>query len=401
MSNVLSRLMNLVIDALLVENSSSDAQLVEKIVNLADTSKPVFYHVQRFDEALNMLEVNTFDIILLDLHLPDGEGISLIKHLKQRAPHIPIVVLTRLADQVLVEAALQAGAQDCVIKSDLFSPIYLKKLGYKNVGNQLIKRLHYAIKRTKSEQMLSQDQERYALLAQEAHDGIWDWDLKQESVYYSPQWKSLLGLDHLPISDSPEEWLSRIHPEDREQFENKLHTYLLNRQPSFHCEYRIRHQNGEYLWVLTRGTAVWDQAGVASRLVGCQIDMSLKTQLTQAPQQQQNIAQSTLHYVAIGMLTQLAHLYLEQNQSEEAMHLLEGTLMMRKWLLGNSHMDVIANVYQLATLYDNQGRYKKAKFLYQEALGLFEENFGEHHPTTKLVRLKVLLINRMNDAMGV
>lgn len=392
--------MKSVIDALLVENSPSDARLVEKIVNLADTNKPVFHHVQRFDEALNILEVTAFDIILLDLHLPDGEGISLINRLKQRVPHIPIVVLTGLADQTLVEAALQAGAQDCVIKSDLFSPIYLRKLGYTNVGNQLVQRLQYAIKRTKSYQTLNQEQERYALVAQDAHDGIWDWDLKRETVYYSPQWKALLGLDHVAISNSPEEWLSRIHPEDREQFEDKLHTYLMTRQSSFHCEYRIRHQNGEYLWVLTRGTALWDTAGTAYRLVGCQIDMSLKTQLAHAPQQQ-DVAQSTVHYIAIGMLSHLANLHVEQDRPEEAVPLLEGTLMMRKWLLGNNHVDVVANVYQLATLYDNQGRYKKAKFLYQEALTLFEENFGEHHPTTKLVRLKVLLINRMNDAMGV
>ncbi|MEM9485473.1 MAG: PAS domain-containing protein [Cyanobacteria bacterium P01_F01_bin.116] len=392
--------MKSVIDALLVENSPSDARLVEKIVNLADTNKPVFHHVQRFDEALNILEVTAFDIILLDLHLPDGEGISLINRLKQRVPHIPIVVLTGLADQTLVEAALQAGAQDCVIKSDLFSPIYLRKLGYTNVGNQLVQRLQYAIKRTKSYQTLNQEQERYALVAQDAHDGIWDWDLKRETVYYSPQWKALLGLDHVAISNSPEEWLSRIHPEDREQFEDKLHTYLMTRQSSFHCEYRIRHQNGEYLWVLTRGTALWDTAGKAYRLVGCQIDMSLKTQLAHAPQQQ-DVAQSTVHYIAIGMISHLANLHLEHDRPEEAVPLLEGTLMMRKWLLGNNHVDVVANVYQLATLYDNQGRYKKAKFLYQEALTLFEENFGEHHPTTKLVRLKVLLINRMNDAMGV
>ncbi|NEZ57121.1 PAS domain-containing protein [Adonisia turfae] len=390
------------IDALLVEDSSSDAQLVKKIINLASVDKPIFHHVRRFNEALTVLEVNTFDIILLDLHLPDGEGLSLIKRLKQLAPQTPIVVLTGLQDQTVVEAALQAGVQDYVVKSDFFSPAYLKQLGYVNVGHQLVQRIQYAIKRTESSQRLNQDQERYALIAQEANDGIWDWNLTTDSIYYSPQWKSLLGLEHIPLSDNPDEWLSRIHPEDQDLFEKKLNNYLQQQQQSpFHCEYRIQHQNGDYLWVLTRATAMWDPAGVAYRLVGCQTDMSIKTQLAHTSQQGQDATQSTLHYIAIGILSNLANLHLEQDQPDEAVSLLEGTLMMRKWLLGNDHVDVMANVYQLATLYDNQGRYKKAKFLYQEALALFEENLGEHHPTTNVVRIKVLLITRMNDAMGV
>lgn len=393
--------MESVIDALLVEDSLSDAQLVKKVIHLADVNKPVLHHVRHFSDALNILEFNTFDIILLDLHLPDGEGLYLIKRLKQLAPQIPIVVLTGLQDQMIVEAALQEGVQDYVVKPDVFSPIYLERLGYANVGNQLIQRIQYAIKRTRSCDILNQDQELYALIAQGTNDGIWDWDLKTDSVYYSPQWKSLLGLENISISDSPDELLSRIHPEDRTHFEEKLHDYLLNHSSPLQCKYRIRHQSGDYLWVLIRGTAMWDRSGIAFRLVGCQTDITIQTPPIQQPTEQQNIAQTALHSIAIGLLSNLAVLYLDQDRANEAIPILETTLTMRKWLLGKSHVDVMANVYQLATLYDNQGYYKKAKFLYQEALSLFEENFGSHHPTTNLVRLKVLLINRMNEAIGI
>ncbi|MBE9068357.1 PAS domain-containing protein [Leptolyngbya cf. ectocarpi LEGE 11479] len=387
-------------DALLVEDSPSDAQLVKAIVSSSNSEKPNLHHVGRFDEALTMLETTAFDIVLLDLHLPDGEGLHLIKQLKQLAPQTPIVVLTGLQDQTIAEAALHEGAQDYVVKSETFSPLRLSKLGYVDVGNLLIQRLKYAIKRAESMQKMESSQERYALVAQGANDGIWDWDLVNDRVYYSPQWQALLGLPDNYISNSPEEWLSRIHPEDRENFEQKFQDYITCRQQQFHCEYRIRHNNGDYLWVLTRGTALWNADGVVYRIAGSQTDMTIRAKVASPPPQQEEFAQTALHAVAIGIMSSLADLYLEEDRYSEAAPLLEGTLMMRKWLWGNTHFDVTLNVYQLATAYDNQGRYKKAKFLYQEALTLFEEHLGAKHHTTNIVRLKVLLINRMNEKLG-
>ncbi|MEM7063436.1 MAG: response regulator [Cyanobacteria bacterium P01_B01_bin.77] len=137
-------------NALLVEDSYSDAQLVKTVVSSSNSDTPTLHHVGRFDEALTILEKTTFDIVLLDLHLPDGEGLHLIKRLKQQAPQMPIVVLTSLQDQTVAEAALREGVQDYVVKSETFSPLRLSKMGYVDVGNMLIKQLKYAIKRAKS-----------------------------------------------------------------------------------------------------------------------------------------------------------------------------------------------------------------------------------------------------------
>lgn len=387
-------------DALLVEDSRSDAQLVKAIVSSSNATKPNLHHVGRFNDALTTLQETTFDVVLLDLHLPDGEGLHLIRQLKQLAPHLPIVVLTGLQDETVAEAALHEGAQDYVVKSEAFSPLRLSKLGYVDVGNLLIQRLQYAIKRAEARQKLESSQERYALVAQGANDGIWDWDLINNRIYYSPQWQSLLGLPENSMGNGPEEWLSRIHPEDRGSFEQKFQDYISCRQQQFHYEYRIRHRNGDYLWVLTRGTALWDADGAVYRIAGSQTDMTIRTKVVTPPPPKKEVAQTALHAIAIGIMSSLADLYLEEGRYGEAAPLLEGTLMMRKWLWGDTHLDVTLNVYQLATAYDNQGRYKKAKFLYQEALTLFEEHLGPKHHTTNIVRLKVLLIGRMNKKLG-
>ncbi len=388
------------IDALLIEDSCSDAQLVKTVINLSDSEKPKLHHVERFEEALTILENHTFDIVLLDLNLPDGYGLDLIKQLRRRVPQIPIVVLTGLSDQAMADAALREGAQDYVVKSDTFSPVQLSQLGYATIGNLLVQRIQYAIKRTELAQQSKISQERYALVAQGANDGIWDWDLVNNSVYYSPQWKFLLGLRDNDCGSSPNEWLSRIHPDDKKYVEQTLEDYFAGCCHQFHCEYRIQHANGDYLWVLTRGTALRDDAGVAYRIAGSQTAMTSCSKLAHSPQQPE-LAQITLHFIAIGIITNLANLYIETDCDNEAISLLEGALMMRKWLFGNTHLEVALNLYQLATLYDNQGRYQRAEPLYREALVLFEENLGADHDYTNVIRIKVLLVARMNQSLDI
>lgn len=129
--------------------------------------------------------------------------------------------------------------------------------------------------------------------------------------------------------------------------------------------------------------------------------MSTHLPLVQTPYQQWELPQTVLYSIAIGIIANLAVLYTEEDCYREATSLLEGALMMRKWLLGNTHLEVALNLYQLATIYDNQGYYKKAQILYQESLMLFEKNLGPKHTYTNTVRLKVLLVNRLNEAFGI
>ncbi len=104
--------------------------------------------------------------------------------------------------------------------------------------------------RRRAEQSLRESEERYALAVQGANDGLWDWNLEQERIYLSPRWKSMLGLSNHEVGDRPEEWLDRTHPEDREHLQLALAAHLEGRTPHFESEYRIRHQDGEYRYML-------------------------------------------------------------------------------------------------------------------------------------------------------
>ncbi len=128
--------------------------------------------------------------------------------------------------------------------------------------------------RRRAEQSLRESEERYALAVQGANDGLWDWNLEKEQIYLSPRWKSMLGLSHHEVGDRPEEWLDRTHPEDREHLQLALAAHLEGRTPHFESEYRIRHQDGEYRYMLCRGLAVRSMNGRAQRIAGSQSDIT-------------------------------------------------------------------------------------------------------------------------------
>ena len=101
------------IDALLVEDNLSDAQLFQELLTSSELIETTLYHAELFNEAITALEThNNFDIVLLDLCLPDGQGVELVKQIKTIVPKVPVVVLTGIQDQNVAVAALQEGAQD-------------------------------------------------------------------------------------------------------------------------------------------------------------------------------------------------------------------------------------------------------------------------------------------------
>ena len=126
---------------------------------------------------------------------------------------------------------------------------------------------------------LSESEERFNLAMQGANDGLWDYDLVANSVYYSPRWKAMLGAGEQEIGNSPEVWRNRLHPDDLEATEKALADHLEGRSPSFETTVRLRPRQGHYLWVLTRGLAVRNPGGKAIRVVGTISDITKRVEL--------------------------------------------------------------------------------------------------------------------------
>jgi diguanylate cyclase (GGDEF)-like protein/PAS domain S-box-containing protein len=140
-------------------------------------------------------------------------------------------------------------------------------------------RLYLAVRqelaeRRRAETALRKSEERYALAAAGANDGLWDWDLATNQVYYSPRWKNMLGCEENEIGESLEDWYSRVHPEDIEQLRTDLQNHLGGASHNFENEHRIQNRSGAYRWVLSRGIAIRDSQGTPYRVAGSMSDIT-------------------------------------------------------------------------------------------------------------------------------
>ena len=126
----------------------------------------------------------------------------------------------------------------------------------------------------KNKEYLSKNEERYSLAMRASNDGLWDWDLKTDKICYSDRWKEMLGFNDDEISDSPKEWLSRVHQEDYDRVRASIDAYLEGTTSNFEIEYRIRHFSDNYLWMMAKGLAIRTSSGRATRFAGSQTDVS-------------------------------------------------------------------------------------------------------------------------------
>ena len=115
---------------------------------------------------------------------------------------------------------------------------------------------------------------RYSLAAQGANDGLWDWNVETGHVYYSPRWKAMLGYEEAEIGDQLAEWLDRVHADDLLRLRADIDAQLRHKNENLSSEFRIRHRDGEYRWVLCRGIAVRDPERGSLRAAGSLTNIS-------------------------------------------------------------------------------------------------------------------------------
>ncbi|MCV6622938.1 MAG: EAL domain-containing protein [Cellvibrionaceae bacterium] len=126
---------------------------------------------------------------------------------------------------------------------------------------------------------LANSEERFALAMRSASDGLWDWDLKTDYVYYSPCWKTMLGYEEHELEDNLNTWSTLTHPDDVENALAEVEDYLIGKLNVFEFELRMRHKNGGYLFIRSRAfKVVCEATGEPLRLVGTHVNITEQKQ---------------------------------------------------------------------------------------------------------------------------
>ncbi|WP_141105970.1 PAS domain S-box protein [Nodularia sp. NIES-3585] len=136
--------------------------------------------------------------------------------------------------------------------------------------------------RKRTEEVLRESEQRWQLALRGNNDGIWDWNVKTNEVFFSTRWKEMLGYEELDISHHLNEWMSRVHPDDRNMVITAVKNHFSRLTPFYTNEHRFLCKDGTYKWILDRGQALWDENGNVVRMVGSHTDITERKQTEEA-----------------------------------------------------------------------------------------------------------------------
>jgi diguanylate cyclase (GGDEF)-like protein/PAS domain S-box-containing protein len=213
-------------------------------------------------EALALADTAAFDLVLLDVEMPGLSGLEVLSTLRRNRSQtsLPVIMVTARAEGADIVEAFRLGANDYVTKPIDF-PVALARIGTHLAHKWAVERLR-------------ESEERYALAVQGANDGLWDWNLTTNEVYWSSRWKAMLGCEDRAVGSSPDEWFTRIHRADLAVVRETLAAHLAGSAGHYESEHRMLHTDGTFRWVLCRGAAIRNQHGTATRLAGSLTDVT-------------------------------------------------------------------------------------------------------------------------------
>jgi diguanylate cyclase (GGDEF)-like protein/PAS domain S-box-containing protein len=152
------------------------------------------------------------------------------------------------------------------------------------------------------EARLAKLEERVELSKDAANDGLWDFDVERNEMYFSPRWRAMLGYSDTDLDLAPD-WRALVHPEDMSRVQSQIREHVAGKSPIFESIHRMRHRNGEWRWVQSRAKARLDANGRLLRLVGVELDITERKLYEDALFREKESAQITLQSIGDGVIT--------------------------------------------------------------------------------------------------
>lgn len=251
---------------LVVEDNPGDFVLLENLLQMTPLTFSDIIHATSLKETITLTKNQKFDLILLDLSLPDSSGIETFIELNKKASETAIVVLSGFSDMEMMLEAISLGAQDYLMKGE-----FDEKL--------LAKTIQYSIERKKNLESLRRSNERYELVNKATLDTIWEWDYEKKAGHFGEGLIKVFGYTEDDLNYD-EKWMDQfVHPDDKERVVNGIRFCIASGIENWQDEYRFRCGNGSYKTVYDKGYILYNEAGEPYRMIGAMTDITERQEM--------------------------------------------------------------------------------------------------------------------------
>ncbi|MCZ2121753.1 MAG: GAF domain-containing protein [Anaerolineales bacterium] len=144
-------------------------------------------------------------------------------------------------------------------------------------------------------------QEQFELSVAGSNDGLWDWNLITNEVYFSPRWKAMVGCGEDELNGGFGDFEKLLHPDDQERVAKEINDYLAGKIEDYSIEFRARHKQGHYVWILARGKALRNAEGAPYRMAGSHTDITERKETEAQIQENERRLQSILAALPISI----------------------------------------------------------------------------------------------------
>jgi CheY-like chemotaxis protein len=220
---------------LIVDDERTNREILSSLLRRSGYSTTA---VESGEAAIRLTNEQTFDAVMFDLVMPGMDGFECLRTIRERfsPTELPVVIVTAESERDRIVSAFRINANDYVTKP-IDRDITLARIA--------------AHARFRSmTQALRESEERYALAARGSNDGLWDWNLLLDEVYYSDRWKAMPGIEENGLERTPATWISRIHPEDVSGFLQTMCGRVSSGVTHLERELRMLHRDGACRWML-------------------------------------------------------------------------------------------------------------------------------------------------------
>jgi PAS domain S-box-containing protein len=287
----------MIVNILLIEDNLAEARLLQEVLKGTVLRRFNLVHVKRLGEAIMHLQTDNFDVILLDLTLPDSYGLASLDSIIQHAPSLPIVVLTNTNDDELAVEAVRHGAQDYLVKRQMNQDILVRSLRYAIERKQAAEALREAneilelrVQERTAEletanELLRREiewcqriQERLELAQKAGKIGTFEWNIQSNAITWTAELEALYGLEPGSFNGRYDDWIQTLHSDDRSTTEKELWQAVKVGQ-GLDTEFRIICPTGEIRWIAVKSSLFHDLTGKPMRMIGIHMDITEKKQL--------------------------------------------------------------------------------------------------------------------------